>query len=112
MSKVDCESLLGAATESFKRTEDSTETVLAYDEESIHLEVDSEGVVVLVSAFQPREVFLDGIQLLGRPLNQIAEALSSAGVQFEENDVGLWCDQAGVNIVVVDDIVDGVELSA
>ena len=110
MNQAKYQSLLGNATSNFKRTEDSTNTILTYDKDFIHLEINTKGNVVVVSAFQPLKVFLKGVQLLGRSLEQVHSELLAAGFTIEQNDVGIWCGEASVNIVAVDEIVDGVEI--
>ncbi len=109
MTMADCEGILGPPPDLFQRTEDSPEKILAYDDLFLHVTISSNGYVIEISAFQPRKVYLSGIQLLGRPLPEVKKNLAFC-MPIQEIDVGLYCKDAGVVLVEVDNIIDGVEL--
>lgn len=109
MTVEDCKFFFGSPSDLFRRTEDSPEQILAYDDLFLHVTINSKKTVVEISAFQPRKVFLSGIQLLGRPLPEVKKDLSLC-MPIQEIDVGLYCKDAGVVLVEVDNIIDGVEL--
>lgn len=109
-TKSACERVLGIATESFKRTDDSTATVLVYDQDSIYVTIDKDENVIEYSLFAPLQVYLKGIQLLGRKANEVYSQLQDAGLIFEPNDVGMESLEFGVNLVEIEEIIDCVEV--
>lgn len=110
MPKTQCESILGAPSGTFRRTPVSPEVIMAFDHHCLHVTLDSANLVVEVSIFRPRRAILAGVQLLGRPLDDVARELTNAGVKTQPTDVGLLCPSVGAHLVEVEDVVDGVEL--
>jgi len=86
--------------------------ILAYDDAGIHLAVDSERRVVRISVFSPNRVTLAGIELLGRKVAEVAKQSRVVGLSCEAVDAGLWYPSAGVLLVEVEGVVDGVEVGA
>jgi hypothetical protein len=83
MSRSECEAVLGAASDTFRKTPWSSERTLAFEDRSIHVSISPQGQVVEVRIFRPREVLLAGVQLLGRPLVIVRRELVSAAVTTE-----------------------------
>ncbi len=101
--------ILGEEYHTFKRGPEGKDPIYAFNEKAIHLAC-SEGVVKIISVFRPRELFYVGVQLLGRPIQQVIGELNTNGIDGVEVDAGYWIDRAGVLLVEVNDVVDGVEL--
>jgi hypothetical protein len=104
------ESLLGKPNGVFRRTPDSTDQIYTFAGELVHLTVDPYDQVTMISVFRPLMVELGGVQVLGRELKRVAEDLSRTTYRFEPRDVGLWCPEAAVGLVELNDLVDGVEM--
>jgi hypothetical protein len=103
------DSILNGPPGSFQRTPGSCET-LAFDADLLHLELGPSGKIVGVIVFRPREVFLSGVQLLGRGIGEVQEDLLNAGIPVSPSEVGLACEDLGIILVEVDGIIDGVEV--
>jgi hypothetical protein len=110
-SKSELEKMLGEATDSFKRTAEATEVVMAYDSEALHITIGSDKKAKILSFFTPNQILLKGVQLLGRLASEVYSELQSAGIQLDKNDVGMWCKGLGVNLVEAEGIIDGVEIT-
>ncbi len=103
--------LLGTLRGTFRRTPESVDDILAYDEDGVHLVVNGERTVIQILVFQPMKVSLAGVQLLGRDMIVVAEDLGQTEYEFVPVDAGLECETAGIVLVEVDEVVDGVEVS-
>ncbi len=103
-------SLLGEPTDSFKRTKDSNDVVIAYEDEGIHLNVNDEGILTQLTIFPDNEVFLGNIQLINKPIDSIYAEFQTLGIAVVREDSGLWCEEQKVFLVDVEGIVDGVEI--
>lgn len=112
MSQEAYESILGLPDEEFKRTSDSTDVVLEYRSKCFHLGIDDTRRITSISVFRPEKVEFEGIQLLGRPLEDVEAELSKTPFEFSEVDAGLECEEAGIVIVEYEGVVDGVEVTA
>ncbi len=110
MSEDQYVSILGSVADTFHRTPDSMDIVVAYDDAGVHLGVDQGRCIRRISVFAPRKVALSGVQLLGRPLTDVAHDLSRTVFEFNPVDAGLWCCSANIVLVAVDGLVDGVEI--
>jgi hypothetical protein len=66
----------------FRRTPESADLVYAFDAKSIYLTVAPANRVTMISAFHPLSVELDGVQLLGRKIADVEEALSRSPHRF------------------------------
>jgi hypothetical protein len=102
--------VLGDEYETFKRVPDSDDTIYAYDSNGVHLTCSSANVVKIVSVFRPNSASYRGVQLLGRPVQDVVNELNANGIGTEEEDTGFWIAEAGVLLVEVKGIVDGIEL--
>lgn len=94
----------------FKRIPEAEETIFAFNEKGVHLTWDKEKRVKIISVFRPNEVTYLEVQLLGRKLEDVKRELNQSGIETEDEDVGLWIEEAGVLLIEIDDIVDGIEL--
>ena len=101
---------LGNEYEVFKRVPDAKDTVFAFDQRGVHLTCGNEGIVKMISVFRPNKVSYSNIQLLDKQTENIKNELLANGILVIEEDVGLWIEQAGILLVDIDGIVDGVEL--
>lgn len=110
MTAAQANSVIGQSFRTFKRVPESTETIHAYDDACIHLTCSEDGVVKIISGFQPRKVSYAGIQLLGRAIQDVVAELDANDITSEKEDAGYWVSQAGILLVEVDGIVDGIEL--
>lgn len=110
MPEQDFVALLGPVGGVFRRTPESNEEVIAYDDAAVHLTVDATRHVRGISVFQPRQVSLAGVQLLGRGIADVARDTSTTPYHFEKVEAGFWCATANILLVEVDGVVDGVEV--
>lgn len=102
--------ILGSAYTKFKRVPEAEDTIFAFNEKGVHLTCDQEEKVKIISVFRPNKVIYSSIQLLGRQIEILREELNQSGINTKEEDAGLWLEEAGVLLVEVDGIVDGIEL--
>lgn len=102
--------LIGEPSDQFKRTPDSDDVVYAYDDNGIHLSIDSDGKTSQLIVFPDNEVFIGSTQLLGKPVDSIYSELNAVGVAVEREDAGLWCEKEKAFLVEVEGLVDGVEI--
>ena len=100
---------LPGAFDIFKRFPDS-EDIYDFSEDRVHLTVDSENKIIEIAVFRPNEVYLGEVQLLNRPIQELALELNSTNYLFESVDVGLESDELGIVVVEVDELVDCVEV--
>lgn len=110
MTKNEYTSVLGDNYDTFKRFEDDDDEVFAYDDIGVHLTVDSNNKVKQISVFQPKEVFWEGVQVLGRDIKLVSDELRSNGLNIQSVDAGIWNEEGAVLLVEVDGLVDGVEM--
>jgi hypothetical protein len=103
-------SVLGQEDKTFKRIPSSEDPIYVYDSELVHLACSSDGVVKIISVFRPKVVSYCDVHLLGRRMDEVVAELESKGVKAEKEDAGYWIDAAGVLLVEVDEVVDGLEL--
>lgn len=102
--------ILGSEYTKFKRVPEAEDTIFAFNEEGVHLTCDQEEKVKVISVFRPNEVTYSSIQLLSKPIEVVREELNHNGIKTEEEDAGLWVEEAGVLLVEVEGVVDGIEL--
>jgi len=88
--------------------------VVAYDQLNVHFTIGgSSGKVTSITIFRPELVELDGVALLSRDPEDLAEELAQGPHHFVRVDAGLWCAPLGVLVIENDDsVTDGVELLA
>lgn len=101
---------LGNTYDTFKRVPDAEDTVFAFDQHSVHLTCGYDEKVKIISVFRPNKVSYSNIQLLGKQTEVVKKELLAIGVVVVEEDVGLWVEEAGILLVDIDGIVDGIEL--
>lgn len=101
---------LGGNYEMFKRVPNDADIVYAYDDAHVHLTCGEDAVVKIISVFQPQKVSLFGVQFLGRPTTDVCLELEGNGVGAVEEDAGYWIESAGILLVDVDGVVDGMEM--
>ena len=102
--------ILGPISDVFRRTPESTEEIVAYDNAGVHLTVDEEQRVCQISVFPPNNVVLADINLLGRKTVVVVDDLSRTEFRFRAIDSGYWCESANILLVDVDGLVDGIEV--
>lgn len=102
--------LLGEPNDSFRRTPDSDDLIVAYDEAGIQLNINDEGLLTQLTIFPDNEVFIGKIQLINKPINSIYTELQAIGVAVDHEDAGLWCEAQKVFLVDVGGVVDGIEI--
>ena len=102
--------ILGSDYTEFKRVPEAEETIYAFNEKGVHLTLDKKKRVQIISIFRQNEVTYKEVQLLGRKLEDVKRELKQSGIETEDEDVGLWIEEAGVLLIEVDEIVDGIEL--
>jgi hypothetical protein len=112
MAKEEYETIMGGSGETFKRTPDATDLVVAYDDKLMHLTVDYARRIRSITVFRPERVELGNVQLLGRDIAAVEGDLANSGYTFLRVDAGLWSPNAGVLLIEQDGIVDGVEVMA
>lgn len=100
---------LPGAFDIFKRFPDS-EDIYDFSEDRVHLTVDSENKIIEIAVFRPNEVYLDEVQLLNRPIQELALELNSSKYVFKPVDVGLGSKELEIVLVEVDGFTDGVEV--
>lgn len=110
MSKQSLMAVLTGEFETFRKTGDSREDTLAFDSDFVHVTVDDNELIKQISVFRGREVFLGGIQLLGRNVESLLVDLDELDLRFESFNGGLWCESAKIVLVEVDGEVDGIEM--
>lgn len=111
MQITDVEKMFSTQGDTFRRTSDSKNTEYAFDSQGIQISVNSSGAICQVLVFLPNEVFLAGVQLLGRPLVGVVHELAAAGFSFKNVDAGAWSKSEAIMLVEVDGLVDGVEVT-
>lgn len=104
--------LVGQRTATFRRAPDSRYDIHAYDEDLVHLACSSDGVIRGISVFRPKDVTYRGVNLLGRKAAEVVSDLRQVGVDTKATEVGYWVEAAGVMLVEVNGLVDGVELGS
>lgn len=102
--------VVGQRTATFRRTPDSKYEIHAYDEDFVHLTCSIDGVIRGISVFRPKDVTYRGVKLLGRKVAEVVSDLRQVGVDTKATEVGYWVEAAGVMLVEVNGLVDGVEL--
>jgi hypothetical protein len=96
----------------FKRVPEAEDTIFVINDKNVHLTCDYDERVKIISVFRPNEVTYSSIQLLGRKIEEVRDELNFKDIVTVEEDVGLWIEEAGVLLVEVSGIVDGIELYA
>lgn len=109
MHRNKCESLLGEASDSFKRIIEEKETTYVYKNDSIQIVFDEENKVNEISLFPPNKVQLNNIQLLERHANDIYSELTNSGIVLEKIEIGMHCKNLGVILVEIEELIDGVQ---
>ncbi|WP_146581217.1 hypothetical protein [Neorhodopirellula pilleata] len=104
--------VLGGKFDTFKRVPGSTETIYAYDDEFVHLTFGEDGLLKIISIFRPRCVSYCGTQLLGRAILDVLSDLTENAIETQKEDGGYWIEQAGILLVEIKGLVDGIELYA
>lgn len=106
----DVKEQLGNTYDTFKRVPDAEDTVFAFDQYGVHLTCGYDEKVKIISVFRPNKVSYSNIQLLGKQTEVVKKELLANGIVVIEEDVGLWVEEAGILLVDIDGIVDGIEL--
>jgi hypothetical protein len=101
---------LGDPDDSFKRTPDSDDVIIAFDNFGIHVTVNKEGMINQLTIFPDNEVFIGDVQLINTQIDSIYEKITNLGVTIDREEAGLWCEKYKVFLVEVDGRVDGVEI--
>lgn len=110
-SQQDCSAILGMPSRQFRRWGASDIVTLEFAGQCVDVTVTNQGLVVGICAFCPRQVLLNGIELLGKSLPETEAALQSAGIRVERIDVGLRCPDQGIALVMSsEDYVLAVEM--
>lgn len=94
----------------FKRLQEGEDIIFAFNSIDVHLTCNHSNRVKVISVFQPNKVTYCGIQLLGRKIERVTEQLRKQDIVTKEEDAGVWVEEAGVLLVEVDGIIDGIEL--
>lgn len=102
--------LFGNEYEIFKRVPDDEDTIFAYDQYNIHITCGLDMKVKVISIFRPNEVEYRSIQLIGKQIYNVKEELRENGITLIEEDAGLWIEVAGILLIDINGIVDGIEL--
>ena len=110
MTVIEFRQILGREDKTFKRLPDAEDIIYVYNLESLHLTCNNGGMVKIISVFRPKVVCYSGISLLGREIDEVVAELVSKGITVEKEDAGYWVAAAGVLLVDVDGITDGLEL--
>ena len=110
MTKNEFTSILGDNYDVFKRFEDDDDDVFAYDAKYVHLKIDSDNKIKQISVFRPKEVFWEGIQVLGRDIKIVSNELQSKGASIKLVDAGIWNEENAILLIEVEGIVDGIEM--
>jgi hypothetical protein len=110
MTEAEYTSILSGKPTPFQRTKLSPEMTLAFDQDLVHLGIDADRKISRIAVFRPREVSLAGVQLLGRPLNEVEADLEKKGLHFRREDAGLWDEKNRILLVEVEGMTDGVEI--
>lgn len=105
--------LFSERPEMFKRVPDDDLTIYAYDEFGCHLGIDPAGRICSVTIFQPNELVVHGVSVLGRPIVEVVAELRQHGIDMKSVDAGAWMMLYGMSVtfVGVDGVVDGVEVT-
>ncbi len=106
----DLEDQLGNIYNTFKRVPNAEDTVFAFDQHGVHLTCGHDEKVKIISVFRPNKVSYSNIQLLGKQTEVVKKELLANGIFAEEEDAGLWVEEAGILLVDVDGNIDGIEL--
>lgn len=96
--------------DTFKRVPDAEDIVYAFDKNCVHLTCGDDEKVKIISVFHPNKVSYSNIQLIGKQIEVVRKELIAKGIVVVEEDAGLWVEEAGILLVDIDDIVDGIEL--
>jgi hypothetical protein len=105
------ERVLGTEYESYRRTSESNNEILAFDARGIHVVIDAiSRNVVGIMLFPPNRVWLAGIQLLQQDVSKLQLELLEKNVRFEPDDVGLWNAEMSVCLISVDESTDCVQI--
>jgi hypothetical protein len=110
MTTNEVTAILGSEYEVFKRVPDAPDTIYAYDTDAVQFTCTPDGAVKIISVFRPNLVSYRGVQLLGRPLQDVVNELEAKETVTEKEDAGYWVSEACVLLVEVEDAVDGIEL--
>lgn len=113
MSLEEVKQALGSKYDSFRRTREAKNDVLAFDTHGVHVVIDAEnGKVAGIIIFSPNRVWLAGMQLLDEQASALRQALQKKGIPFETDEVGLWNATMNVCLVTADGLIDGVQIGA
>jgi hypothetical protein len=105
--------LFSERAETFKRVPSDEVTIRAYDQSGFHLGVDPAGRVSFVTIFQPNELIVSGVSVLGRPILDVVAELRQRQVEMQEVEAGAWVKvgNMSVTLVSIDGVIDGVEVT-
>lgn len=97
-SRQHARQLLGSKYQSFEKVPGSNETD-AYDDLGLHLYFDSQDCLEYVETFFPASPSLQGAQLLGKSIRQVADELARLGHGCVSIDsCNMQCDSAGISL--------------
>lgn len=100
---------LGGGYHSFNKDVGENETD-AYDDLGLHLYFGHGDRLEFVEAFFPASPSLGGIELLGRPMDDVASDLFARGHKPFPDDVGFQFESAGVGLIGREGVVEGVAI--
>ena len=109
--KEECENMFGPTTKEFQRTPDSEGKVLAYDNHALQVTMDAAGKARELIFFQPNKLFIEDVQVLGRDKGAVLSDLENRGIKLEIIDVGFYSEEYTAVFVIVENMIDGVEVS-
>jgi hypothetical protein len=99
------------AYRSFRRTRESRESDQFTDSGVIATYTNAETVAML-EFVAPAQVEVAGVQLLGRPIQALAELLGSQSVQIEFDDLGARMPDLSIELFAPSGVVEGVQLGS
>jgi len=102
--------VLGSDFKEFRRTKDSGELVLAFHAEAVQVGIDPYQKANRIIVHRNREVQMDGVQLLGRKVSEVAADLSATSHEFVDYNSGLYCALQNIVLIETDGVVDGIEI--
>ncbi len=101
--------LLGEYT-TFKQSDESDDITYTFYDESVYLTCGDDQKINTISVFNPNSVSYLGIELIDKKVSKIKKELNAKKIKYENNDVGIWLEDAGICLVEYEGNVDCVEL--
>ena len=108
MSKDECDSFLEGDGDTFLRVHGKPESAVTdYEADGLFLSFDGDGGLKFVEVYGPSAIF-SNVHLMGRPLQEVVEALRASGVDGSPNDVGFMFPAHGFRLYAPNGKVEGV----